>query len=414
MGRCSSDVLGGAIVTSPFDVRVSGPLVPWRSGFFEELDRQGYTPLSMGNQVRLLAHLSRWMAEVEVGLEALSEEWCAEFLRVRRAAGYTSFLSARALVPLLSFLRGVGVVPEPVVLAVEGPLAELLAGYRVYLVEERALAAATVGRYGVTAAWFLGVCGWSSAGVGAVTAERVHTFVLAECPVRSVGLAKNIVAALRSLLRFLFLTGRASADFSVVVPAVAGWRGAALPKALPVAVVARLLAGCDVVTVVGRRDRAVLVLLSRLGLRAGEVAGLMLDDVDWGSGEVTIRGKGSCLEQLPIPVDVGEAIVAYLTDGRPLSMERVLFLGVRAPNRAMTAGAIKAIVRQACRRAGIPPFGAHRLRHTVATVLLGAGAGLSEVGQLLRHRSADTTAIYAKVDINALSTLAQPWPQARS
>jgi site-specific recombinase XerD len=120
------------------------------------------------------------------------------------------------------------------------------------------------------------------------------------------------------------------------------------------------------------------------------------------------------LEQLPIPVDVGAAIVTYLTDGRPLSIERALFLGVRAPHRAMTAEAIKGIVREACPRAGMAPFGSHRLRHTVATELLGAGAGLSEIGQLLRHRSADTTAIYAKVDLNALSTLAQPWPQAQS
>lgn len=401
-------------MTSPFDVRVSGPLVPWRSGFCEELDRRGYTSLSIGNQVRLLAHVSRWMTETEVGLDALCEVSCAEFLRARRSAGYRSFLSARALAPLLDFLRGEGVVPEPVVLEVEGPLSELLACYRVYLVEERALMATTVGRYGATAAWFLSVCGWSATVVGAVTAERVYAFVLAECPARSVGLAKNIVCELRSLLRFLFLTGRVSADFSVVVPAVAGWRGAALPKAVSVIVVARLLDACDPVTAVGRRDRAVLVLLSRLGLRAGEVANLLLDDVDWAAGEVTIRGKGSCFEQLPIPVDVGDALVSYLTDGRPCSMERALFLGVRAPNRPMTVGAIKGIVREACRRAGMVPFGAHRLRHTVATELLGAGAALSEVGQLLRHRSVDTTAIYAKVDVHALSGLAQPWPQVQS
>lgn len=402
------------MVTSPFDVRVSGPLMPWRTGFCEELDRRGYSPLSVANQVRLLAHASRWMTETEVELGALSEARCAEFLVARRAAGYTSFLSAKGLAPLLGFLRGEGVVPEPVVLAVMGPLANLLVGYRVYLVEERALAATTVARYGVTAAWFLSVCGWSATEVGAVTAEGVYAFVLAECPARSVGLAKNIVCELRSLLRFMFLTERASSDFSVVVPGVAGWRGSSLPKALPAAIVAQLLAGCDLATVVGRRDRAVLVLLSRLGLRAGEVAGLMLDDVDWRAGEVTIRGKGSRLELLPIPVDVGEAIVVYLADGRALSMERALFLGVRAPHRAMTAEAIKAIVRQACRRAGIGPVGSHRLRHTVATELLGAGAGLSEVGQLLRHRSADTTAIYAKVDVNALSGLVQPWPRVQS
>lgn len=398
-------------MTSPFDVRVSGPLMPLRDGFCGELERLGYSPLSMVNQVRVMAHLSRWMVEEWVDVGELTPQRIDGFLRARREAGYTCWLSERGLAPLLGFLGGEGLLPEPVALMVEGPLEELLVVYRIFLVEERALAATTVARYVVTARCFLSVCGWSATAAGAVTADRVYSFVLAECPSRSVGLAKNIVCELRSLLRFLFVTGRVPTDLSPVVPAVAGWRGSALPKALGVTVVARLVASCDRQTVTGRRDRAVLVLLSRLGLRAGEVAGLTLDDLDWSAGEMVIRGKGSREERLPLSVDVGEAIVGYLRDGRPRSLERTLFLGVRAPHRAMTHGAVKGVVREACRRAGVDPVGSHRLRHTVATELLGAGAALSEVGQLLRHRSADSTVIYAKVDVNALRELAQPWLQ---
>ena len=398
-------------MTSPFDVRVLGPLGPLRDGFCEALQRLGYSPLSIANQVRVMAHLSRWMVDEQANVGELTPQRASAFLQARREAGYTRWLSERGLAPLLGFLGTEGLLPDQVTTVAEGPLEELLVVYRIFLVEERALAATTVARYGVTARWFLSLCGWSASVVGAVTAEQVYSFVLAECPPRSVGLAKNIVCELRSLLRFLFVTGRVPSDLSPVVPAVAGWRGSALPKALDVKVVAQLLASCDRGTATGRRDRAVLVLLSRVGLRAGEVAGLTLDDLDWSAGEMVIRGKGSREERLPLPVDVGETIVGYLRDGRPRSAERALFLGVRAPHRAMTHGAVSAVVGAACRRAGVPPVGSHRLRHTVATELLSAGAGLSEVGQLLRHRSAGTTVIYAKVNVNALRRLAQPWPQ---
>lgn len=398
-------------MTSPFDVRVLGPLAPLRDGFCEELQRLGYSPLSIANQVRVMAHLSRWMVDEQANVGELTPQRASAFLQARREVGYTCWLSERGLAPLLGFLGAEGLLPGQVTPVAEGPLEELLVVYRIFLVEERALAATTVARYGVTARWFLSLCGWSASEVAAVTAEQVYSFVLAECPPRSVGLAKNIVCELRSLLRFLFVTGRVPSDLSPVVPAVAGWRGSALPKALDATVVAQLLASCDRGTATGRRDRAVLVLLSRVGLRAGEVAGLTLDDLDWSAGEMVIRGKGSREERLPLPVDVGETIVGYLRDGRPRSAERALFLGVRAPHRAMTHGAVSAVVGEACRRAGVPPVGSHRLRHTVATELLSAGAGLSEVGQLLRHRSADTTVIYANVNVNALRRLAQPWPQ---
>jgi integrase len=174
--------------------------------------------------------------------------------------------------------------------------------------------------------------------------------------------------------------------------------------------VQRLLASCDRLEVVGRRDFAILTMLARLGLRAGEIAALELDDVDWQGGDIIVRGKGDRRERLPLPVDVGRAVVAYLRRSRPAAATRRLFLPVRAPHRALSSGGVSAIVIRAAQKAGLPPMAAHRLRHTVATEMLRAGAPLSEIGQVLRHRNPQSTAIYAKVDREALRDLARSWP----
>jgi integrase/recombinase XerD len=197
------------------------------------------------------------------------------------------------------------------------------------------------------------------------------------------------------------------------VPSVAGWRLSSLPRALEPDQVARLLSSCDRSTPLGRRDFAVLTLLSRLGLRACEVARLSLDDIDWRAGELTIRGKGSTIERLPLPHDVGQALVSYLRAGRSSSSGlREVFLSARAPLASLSSAAVTAVVRHACDRAGVERVGAHRLRHTVATELLRAGASLAQIAPILRHASVSTTAIYAKVDREQLRTLARPWPLA--
>jgi integrase/recombinase XerD len=214
------------------------------------------------------------------------------------------------------------------------------------------------------------------------------------------------------LLHFLYLEGRTPSALTSAVLGVAGWSMSSLPRAVSPEVATRLIASCDLATPVGRRDRAVLILLSRLGLRGQEVAGLELGDIDWRAGEVTISGKGNRKERLPLPADVGEALVDYLRDGRPQSTSRRVFLSVRAPLRPLSPSAVRSVVRDACRRVGIPVIGAHRLRHMVGTETLRAGASLAEVGQLLRHADQLTTANYAKVDRKALVALARPWPRA--
>jgi integrase/recombinase XerD len=389
-------------------VRVSGPLAEYAAGFAAHLAGAGYTPLSAANQVRLLAHLSRWLEDRGLAPGELTGQRVQEFLAARRAAGYTCRLSERGLAPLLDCLRGLGVVPGPGRPVPVAAVDVLLGRYGGYLARERGLAASTIRYYLAEARGFLAGREGSLAGL---TAAGVSGFVAAECRQRSTGSAKILVTALRSLLRFLALEDLAPPGLKDAVPSVAGWRGGGLPKALPEGQVAALLASCDRGTATGRRDFAVLVLLSRLGLRACEAAALELDDIGWRAGTVTIRGKGRRDEQLPLPPDAGEALAGYLRDGRPAGgVSRRVFLLSRAPGGSMSADAVKAVVRNACRRAGLPQAGAHRLRHSAATGMLRAGAPLAEIGQVLRHRSVSTTAIYAKVDHGSLARLAMPWP----
>jgi site-specific recombinase XerD len=244
-----------------------------------------------------------------------------------------------------------------------------------------------------------------------LSAADVVSFVVARCPRQSRGAARLTVAALRSLLGFLHVDGVIERSLASSVPSVAGWRLAGLPKRLDADQVRRLLASCDSSTPNGCRDIAALTTPVRLGLRAGEVAKLRLDDIDWRAGEIVVCGKANCTERLPLPADVGEAVAAYMQRGRPASAQgRTVFVRIKAPHCALSSPGVSQIVAAAARRAGLGRIYAHCLRHTAATQMLSAGASLREIGQLLRHRRALTTAIYAKVDRDALRTIARRWP----
>lgn len=400
------------MTNDPCRVRVSGPLAEHAMSFGEELGKRGYPGERAARHVQLLAQLSRWMERQGLGERDLNEEVVAEFLRVRRADGYYDKPSLSWVLTLLGFVPGVDVVrAEPAPLT---PVESAVVDYAQYLTRQRGLASGTVRGYTQVAKLFL--TRWVADGdleLSGVNAEAVTGFVVDESRRRSVGAAQVLVTALRSLLRFLFLEGRIAQPLAGAVPAVSAPKGF-LPRGLGDAVLTALLASCDTSTVLGRRDLAVLTLLSRLGLRGGEVAGLELDDIDWHHGEFVVRGKGSRRDRLPLPVDVGEALAAYLCDGRPRVENRALFLRVRAPIGAMSASNVTVIVRRACVRVGIAPAGAHRLRHSAATAMLRTGASLAEIGQVLRQSHAATTAVYAKVDRVALRALAQPWPGVRS
>ncbi|MEA5457252.1 site-specific integrase [Sinomonas sp. JGH33] len=390
---------------------VRGPLELHVVGFAAALLEQGYARSSAEQHVCFVAHLDRWMLSEGVGLDELSGPVLQRYLGERRAAGYREYLSMKAFAPLLAYLTPLGVLPveEPVAL---GPVEELLDCYRRYLLVERGLTVRTARGYVDCVRPLVTVRMRGEAlDLAGISAGDVTGFVSSACPGRAMGSAKLIVCALRSQLRWLHLTGQLPASLAAVVPAVAGWRLSSLPIGLEPGQLERLLTSCDRRTPTGRRDYAVMLLLSRLGLRAGEVSRLGLDDIDWRAGEITVIGKGNRSERLPLPGDVGAAIAAYLRHGRPAGSEgRSVFVRVHAPLRALTTGGVTMIVFDAAQRAGLGKMHAHRLRHTAATAMLRAGSPLPEIGQVLRHRSVLSTAIYAKVDRDALSVLARPWP----
>lgn len=399
----------------PSRVRVTGPLAPHTEGFRSELAGLGYTPNAASNQLQLMAHASRWLAHQGLGPEDLTPARVEEFLVDRRAEGYTLWLSPKAMVAMLAYLRGLGVVPTPAPVVPVTETEQLRERYRTYLVQERGLATGTIAGYlHVARLFFASRAVDGEPHLDRLGAAEVTEFVLAECASRSVGSSKYIVCGLRSLLRYLHVSGDIEAPLDDAVPTAAGWRLAALPVVFGRAEVARLLASCDRRTSFGRRDYAVLVVLSRLGLRAGEVAALELADLNWRAGELVVRGKGSRQERLPLPVDVGEALAGWLRRGRTRCGSDRVFTTIRAPHRRLTSGGVSAVVRAACGRAGLPELNAHRLRHTAASEMLRAGASLPEVGQVLRHASLLSTAIYAKVDRDRLRCLALPWPGSAS
>ena len=390
---------------------VRGPLEPYVAGFAEELERSGYTRCSAEQHVCFIAHLDRWLTAQRLDVGDLNAAVVDRYLAERRAAGYVNYRSGKAMRPLLTYLDKFGVLPREEVRL--GPVPALLERYRSYLISERGLTSGTAHCYlDAIRPFVTSRLRGEELDLAGLTAADVTAFVVAACPGRPQGTAKLIVTTLRSLLTFLHIAGLVAEPLAGAVPSVAGWRLTGLPRALDPDQLRRLLASCDRRRGLGRRDYAIMLLLSRLGLRAGEVAALGLDDLDWRVGEIVIRGKANRSERLPLPPDVGVAITGYLRRGRPATAQgRGVFVRAKAPHRALTSCGVSMVVHDAAQRAGLGVMHAHRLRHTAATAMLRAGTPLTEVGLVLRQRRALTTALYAKVDRDALRVLAQPWPQ---
>lgn len=385
---------------------MAGLLAPFAEGFRAELLGQGYTQGSAAHQIHLMAHLSRWLEAQGLEPAALDERVASQFAAARRADGYAAQLSARAVMPLLGYLRALAVAPPTRVPEPEGPGERLTGRFAGYLARERCLAEDSIRGYTGVARRFL-----AEVDVEGLTAADVTGFARRECGRRGVASAKATVTGLRALLRFLYLDGQITTPLAGAVPSAACWQLAALPRAVSPADLARIIGSCDRRTVAGRRDFAIVLLLARLGLRAGEVAGLELGDINWRQGEITVRGKGSRRDSLPLPADAGEAVAGWLANGRPPDTGcPAVFVRLRPPHGRLASTSVSFVVRRACARAGIPASGAHRLRHTAAVGMLAAGGTLAEIGQVLRHARPGTTAIYAKADLLALSPLARPWP----
>jgi site-specific recombinase XerD len=393
---------------------MSGPLGPFAAGFVDDMRRQGFGPVAVRKHTGLVAGLSGWLMAEDVALSGLSSEVAERFCAARREAGHTYLLTIKALDPLLGYLRGLGVAPPASPSACVGPVEELLSRFRRYLEQERGLVPAAARGYVDKVRPFVArFDGPDGLELWRVDVAEVRGFVVDVCPRLGQRSAQLMVVALRSLLRFLHLDGVIDRSLAGAVPSVFAPRLLGLPKRLEAGQVDALFASCDTATTIGVRDLAILTLLARLGLRAAEVAGLSLDDVDWRAGDLIVRGKGERSERLPLPHDVGETIVMYLRHGRPGSaQDRAVFVRVRAPHRRLSPGGVTYVVEAAALRAGLGQIHAHRLRHTAASEMLRAGATLPEVGQVLRHRHARSTTIYAKVDREALRQIARPWPGA--
>jgi len=389
----------------PRHIHIVGPLSPFAEGYLRTLVARGYAKRTVASHKSLVIDANRWLSERGLGARDLTPEVIEEYAQTRRAAGCWINVSKRGMQPLVAYLVSLGVLDTPTL-----ALDPLLVRYRHYLVSERGLMEATVVNYVGSATSFLA---WHRATslqpIETLKAQDLIDFMVAEARRRK-GSARSVVAPLRSFLRFLFVDGVTPVALAGAVPRVANWRLAGLPRGITPDEVERLLLSCDRSTSTGLRDFAILKVFTRLGLRVGEVERLELEDLDWRAGELVVRGKGNRIDKMPLPVDVGVAIADWLRSGRPKNWSRALFSLRQAPYGPISRKTLSSVVATACRGGGVRVVSPHQLRHTAAINMLGAGAGLVEIGQVLRHQSALTTAIYAKADRRSLALLAQPWP----
>lgn len=393
-----------------------GPMGQYIVQYANQMRSEGYARQSGCIQIRLVADFSRWLARKGIAAKQITVQHTVNFLQSRKRAGYQSTNADRsALARLIRLLTKQAVITERTPKAASSPSEVLLEEYDVYLQKERSLVLGTRINYRPFIRRFLvGKFAAGSVDLSVLRATDVIKFVQQSAGKLIPKRAQLMTTALRSFLRFAQYRGDLKSNLASCVPSVASWSLSAVPKSLPHPHVKQLLAGCNRATTAGRRDYAMLLLLARLGLRGGEVANLTLEDIDWEGGSLTVRGKTGRVDQLPLPSDVGRAIAAYLKAGRPKSSDsRRLFLRIKAPLTGFQdQRAVGALVRNAMAKAGIdwPRKGAHQFRHTLACNLLRQGRSLSEIGEILRHRSPQTTAIYAKVDLASLRSLALPWP----
>jgi len=388
-----------------------GPLAPHLDAYLKRIEQDGFLPSSVPMQMYAIARFSKWLQVSQFDLQQVDEATVDRFLQ--RDPGVVHGGESAPLHRFLAMLREIGLTaakpPEP-----RNCQQRFIDDYQRYLLRERGLTEATLLNYVPFAEQLFSSCyGQSDVNLSELTATHVTKFMQDQAHQLSSGRAKLLVTGLRSFLRYLRHQGEISLDLAECVPPVAIWYLSTVPKFLPVGTVQQIVDGCERDSADGKRNYAVLLLLARLGLRACEIVALNLEDIDWDNGRITIRCKGGRWAQLPIPADVGEAIAVYLRSGRPRCVCRRVFLRHRAPLRGFAhCITVSTIVRRALIRSGIDSArkGAHLFRHTLATDLLRQGASLDEIGELLRHRSPSTTAVYAKVDVAALRTLALPWP----
>ncbi len=390
-----------------------GPLGPYIDLYAERLIAERHCYQSGARCSRVVGDFSVWLLSKHLQVTDVDEDTIERYERFR-AKYRRPFLSDHAaLVRLLSILREIEVTKPATPNSLE-PLQQIEHDFEQYLLQIRGLAQVSITRHRTPLRKFLREC--CADGITSfpkLTGKDVTRFLVQHAHDQSPSSAKSMCWSLRAFCRYLLHQGHTTCDLSTAVPSIRTWKFAALPELLSIEQIQSVLDGCDRSTAIGLRDYAVLMLLSRLGLRANEVALLRLDDIDWHSGRLIVRGKGRVQDPLPILSDVGAAVTDYLHHARPITESRYLFVRALAPHsRFASSAAVSMIATTALTRAGLQlrHKGAHIFRRSLATQMLDAGASLSEIGQVLRHKDHDTTRLYAKVDINGLNALALPWP----
>ena len=385
--------------------------------YLETLKGRGYTALTMGSYYDAVCHFSHWSQKWHLSLEDLSDAALTRFARHRcRCPGQRRQQSispqyARRVRRFVVQLRAETLIENSASAKVADASASLTEEFVQWLLDHRGIGPTTVRHYREELAkwprWL------THAKTDLLTAARIRALVLKRAQQQSSAMNRIMIGKLRMYLRFLDATTRCRPGLEGAVPSMPCWSLSSLPRYLPADRVERLIRSCDTRTLLGTRDRAVLLLLARLGLRAGDIAGLCLQDIDWRVGRVRVCGKGRREVWLPLPQDAGEAILKYLKK-RPMVAINHVFLCVQAPFRPINSGVVASIVDHALSSARIespPSRGATLLRHSAATSMLRGGATLDAVSAMLRHRSLDMTMHYAKVDLPMLERIAQPWPE---
>lgn len=399
--------------TSPGTLAVltNGPLSPYLTVYAQRLHDEGYAIQSGQLQLRMLGHFGRWLDSKGLGADAVDSSAVERFVRSRRRAGKLRRGDTAALARMVRMLQA-----DQTWTSSSPPTASqiVLEQFQLYLRQERGLSEATVAHYSPIVRAFLAERFPSDVpDLHQISASDIAGFVQRQAERITTKHAPTVVTALRSFLRHSLHCGAINTDLAACVPTIATWSLSTVPKFLPAEQIQRVVDSCDRDTATGKRNYCILLLLARLGLRACEVVALTLDDIDWEAGLITVRGKSKRVAQMPLPVEVGAAMADYLRNARPACSNRRVFIRRKAPLVGFpNSVAICSMVDRALRRAGVESAhrGAHLFRHSLATEMLNRGASLPEIGDLLRHRHPDTTAIYAKVDLLSLRSIALPWP----
>jgi len=383
--------------------------------FMSVVSDLGYSPTTIKTQLTLLKGFIRWAEENHIVASNIDEGITDRFLIESDRKGAVRRGDNKTLHRFLDHLRLEAAIPHLKPTFNDSPLTHLKGRYENFLLTERGLSTVTGSRYWPYIRRFIFErSGNKSMGFCELCPQDIDRFLLSHAREQTPKTAQLMVSAMRSFLRFLFRFGETKCDLSTAVPTVAAWRLSEVPKHIEPEKVESLLESCNRATSIGRRNYAILLLIARLGLRAGEIVALKLGDINWRTAELTVQGKGQICDRLPLPQSVGEALAVYLKNDRPKCSTRRVFVRARAPYRGLKGSStVSTIVRRAVEKSGIntPSKGAHLLRHSLATNMLRNGASMTEIGELLRHRSPNSTEIYAKVDIEGLRSIVRIWPE---